>query len=229
MAIATSQLQNTYVEGIAGLKALWADTLGDPEICIAVLDGPVDYAQASLTTATVTQRQTLVPCGANRGPATAHGTQIASVIFGQHNSSVKGIAPQERAINYAATNPLRVWKMALSESLCSIGKIGPDLVFAERQKSLDCDKVVRAGVRFGINSAWAGCLRALCARINCKYYDDCGGTGLFEHNQRVDNFSACVPFETGALLGAPPIPNIKREICLITQVTRQVVLAGLSG
>jgi hypothetical protein len=75
-------------------------------------------------------------------------------------------------------------RFALGEALRSIGKYGPGPGAIRRQKSLDCDKVVKAGVRFGINSAWAGCLRALCGRINCKYYDDCGGISPFEHDQR---------------------------------------------
>lgn len=85
---------------------------------------------------------------------------------------------------YFSQGQVKPNRFTLGESLRSIGKIGPGPVTVRRQKSLDCDKVVRAGVRFGINTAWAGCLRALCARINCKYFDDCGGISPFEHDQR---------------------------------------------
>ena len=35
---------------------------------------------------------------ADQGPASHHGTHIASVIFGQHDGSIKGIAPQCRGL-----------------------------------------------------------------------------------------------------------------------------------
>ena len=37
----------TDVSAISGLSELWAETLGDPRICIAVLDGPVDLSHPS--------------------------------------------------------------------------------------------------------------------------------------------------------------------------------------
>lgn len=86
------------VSAIAGLKELWAETLGDPRICIAILDGPVDQSHPSLAAANLTRLQTLVPGVADRGPASQHGTHVASVIFGQHDGPVLGIAPGCRGI-----------------------------------------------------------------------------------------------------------------------------------
>jgi cyanobactin maturation PatA/PatG family protease len=83
---------------IAGLKALWAETLGHPHICIAVLDGPVDRSHPSLAAANLTPIETLAAGVSDRGPAGRHGTHIASVIFGQHDGPVKGIAPQCRGV-----------------------------------------------------------------------------------------------------------------------------------
>ncbi len=83
---------------ILGLKKLWDVTLGDPRVCIAVLDGPVDLSHPSLATANLTQFETLVSISANRGPALAHGTHITSVIFGQHDGSIKGVAPGCRGL-----------------------------------------------------------------------------------------------------------------------------------
>src|SRR5688572_12287745 len=85
----------TDVAAIAGLSELWGETLGDPRICIAVLDGPVDLTHPSLTGANLTQTKTLASGG---GPAAEHGTHITSVIFGQHEGSVKGIAPGCRGL-----------------------------------------------------------------------------------------------------------------------------------
>ena len=88
----------TTIEAIPGLKKLWSETLGDPEICIAVLDGPIDQLHPSLAAANLTQLETLVPNTADQGPASQHGTHVASVIFGQHNGPVKGIAPHCRGL-----------------------------------------------------------------------------------------------------------------------------------
>jgi cyanobactin maturation PatA/PatG family protease len=83
---------------IADHKELWAETLGDHHICIAVLDGPVDQSHPSLATADLTHLETLTSGMVGRGPAAQHGTHITSVIFGQHNGSIKGIAPRCRGL-----------------------------------------------------------------------------------------------------------------------------------
>ena len=83
---------------IPGLNELWAESLGDPRICVAVLDGPVDLSHPSLATANITQIETLVSGIADQGPASQHGTHIASIIFGQHHGPVKGIAPHCRGL-----------------------------------------------------------------------------------------------------------------------------------
>jgi hypothetical protein len=81
-----------------GIRELWAETLGDPAVCVAVLDGPVDLAHPSLTGANLTQGETLVPGAADLGPACRHGTHVASVIFGRHDGPVPGLAPRCRGV-----------------------------------------------------------------------------------------------------------------------------------
>ncbi len=88
----------TDIAAMAGLKELWAETLGDPRICIAILDGPVDKSHPSLSVANLCQLETLVSAVADRGPASQHGTHVASVIFGHHDGQVKGIAPSCRGL-----------------------------------------------------------------------------------------------------------------------------------
>src|ERR1700675_3692048 len=83
---------------VPGLNELWAETLGDPRICVAVLDGAVDISHPSLTAANLTQIETLVSGIADQGPASQHGTHIVSIIFGQHDGPVKGIAPHCRGL-----------------------------------------------------------------------------------------------------------------------------------
>jgi cyanobactin maturation PatA/PatG family protease len=82
----------------AGLEELWAETLGDPRICIAVLDGPVDQSHPSLAASDLTRLETLVPGIADQGTALQHGTHITSVIFGQHGTPIRGIAPHCRGL-----------------------------------------------------------------------------------------------------------------------------------
>jgi hypothetical protein len=83
---------------IPGIEELWAETRGDSRICIAVLDGPVDLSHPSLAAARLDRVETLVPGSAEQGPALQHGTHIASVIFGQHDGPIKGIAPRCRGL-----------------------------------------------------------------------------------------------------------------------------------
>lgn len=80
------------------LNALWHETLGDPNICIAVLDGPVDPSHPCFKGSNLTEIQTLVSGRSGTGYALQHGTHVASVIFGQHDSPVRGIAPQCRGL-----------------------------------------------------------------------------------------------------------------------------------
>jgi cyanobactin maturation PatA/PatG family protease len=88
----------TDVALIAGLEELWAETLGDNDICVAILDGPVEQAHRSLAGANLTQLETVASGDAAQGPASRHGTHIASVIFGQQGGPVKGIAPGCRGL-----------------------------------------------------------------------------------------------------------------------------------
>jgi subtilisin family serine protease len=88
----------TDIATIPGLSDLWAETLGDPRICIAILDGSVDQAHPSLRGANLRWIETLASDSATRGPNAEHGTHVASIIFGRHESAVKGIAPVCRGL-----------------------------------------------------------------------------------------------------------------------------------
>jgi cyanobactin maturation PatA/PatG family protease len=83
---------------LSGLKELWAETVGDPEICIAVLDGPVDRGHPSLAQAQLHELDGLTPASTEHGASMRHGTHVASVIFGQHGGPVMGIAPRCRGL-----------------------------------------------------------------------------------------------------------------------------------
>src|SRR5262245_36048588 len=81
---------------IPGLAELWARTTGDPRVVIAILDGPVDRAHPSLAGARLESIEATVSGWPRpRGPATRHGTVVASLIFARHDpaSPVRGLAP----------------------------------------------------------------------------------------------------------------------------------------
>ena len=83
---------------LPGIAEIWRSTLGDPSITVAVLDGPVDLAHPSLRGAQLT----VIPGvrgSACLDAACAHGTHVASLVFGQHGVGLlRGIAPLCRGI-----------------------------------------------------------------------------------------------------------------------------------
>jgi len=89
-SVATLVRSGTDVAEIPGLRELWGETLGDPRVCIAILDGPVDLSHPAF----IGSKLTALGDGVvGTDAATEHGTHIASVIYGNHQSPVKGIAP----------------------------------------------------------------------------------------------------------------------------------------
>lgn len=80
----------------SGLQAALGQ--GDARVCIAVLDGPVDVSHSCLRGADLTRIETAVSGQAADGKAAAHGTHVASIIFGQPESSVVGISPRCRGL-----------------------------------------------------------------------------------------------------------------------------------
>lgn len=86
------------ISALSGINSLWLESLGDPRICVAVLDGPVDQSHSCFDGANLTRLPTLVSGVADRGSASQHGTHVASIIFGQHDSPVPGVAPNCRGL-----------------------------------------------------------------------------------------------------------------------------------
>jgi subtilisin family serine protease len=80
------------------IEAIWARTLGDPEITIAVLDGPVDASHPCFRGLSFTSVPALVTPTVSIGAASRHGTHVASEIFGQIGGPITGLAPKCHAI-----------------------------------------------------------------------------------------------------------------------------------
>src|SRR4051794_40368597 len=97
----------------AALRVLWSETRGDPSICVAVLDGPIDLSHQSLRSANITRSVPAIVTP--RGAALRHGTHVASVIFGRAEGPVHGLAPYCHGISI----PLFVDAVPAGEPACS--------------------------------------------------------------------------------------------------------------
>ena len=71
---------------LTGLGPGQSAMLGDPRICVAVLDGPVDLSPR-FAGADVRRLDTLVQDPAGQGPMSVHGTHVTSLIFSQPDGS----------------------------------------------------------------------------------------------------------------------------------------------
>jgi cyanobactin maturation PatA/PatG family protease len=80
------------------LAALREESLGDCDVCVAILDGPVHLSHPCFVGANLTKLPGLASSVADRGSASQHGTHVASIIFGQRGSAVEGIAPNCRGL-----------------------------------------------------------------------------------------------------------------------------------
>ncbi len=78
------------LDKITSLKELWTVTKGDREICIAVLDGPVDLKHTSLKDAKLRKIDQL---NLSKKIRSHHGTAITSIIFGNPDGPITGISP----------------------------------------------------------------------------------------------------------------------------------------
>jgi len=78
------------VRHIAGLTELQRETLGDRRILVAVLDGPVDRGHSCFAGAELSGCEELPKV---KGKMLDHGTHVASVLFGQPDGPLQGVAP----------------------------------------------------------------------------------------------------------------------------------------
>lgn len=91
----------TVVEGdhiLTELRALRDEVPADRGVCVAILDGPVDLSHPCFRGAELRRVTTLVGEEAGPGAMSAHGTHVASVVFGQPASGTLGLAPGCRGL-----------------------------------------------------------------------------------------------------------------------------------
>lgn len=116
---------------IPGLKKLWTETRGDPKICVAVLDGIVDQNHPCFDGADLTRLPSLVSGEANEnGSMSTHGTHVASIIFGQPDSPVEGIAPHCRGliVPVFADDRLRLSQLDLARAIEQAVNAGANII-----------------------------------------------------------------------------------------------------
>src|SRR6516225_3169785 len=86
------------VLSIPGLQALRQQTLGDAEINIAIIDSRVDLSHPAFAGAQLRELMPAWLAARMRPSGAAHGTHVASIIFGQPDGPLEGIAPRCRGI-----------------------------------------------------------------------------------------------------------------------------------
>ena len=98
------------------LSEIWKDTIGDPGILIAILDAPVDLQSSSLRGAAL--GELLLSASADCSVDT-HGTELASLVFGQHGSDVNGVSPgcSGLSIPIFSRRPLECSQIELAQAM----------------------------------------------------------------------------------------------------------------
>ena len=80
------QVRGELALRLPGLNRLWSINKGSPDICVAILDGPID--------AEAIAPPELVPAG-----VVEHGTQVYSILAGSADGLVPGLAPGCRFVS----------------------------------------------------------------------------------------------------------------------------------
>ncbi|MEU4490154.1 S8 family serine peptidase [Streptomyces purpurascens] len=85
-------------EILGELRAQPGGPFGDPRVCVALLDGPVDLTHPCFAGADLTRLDTVVQEAAGQGPMSLHGTHVASLLFGVPDGPLPGLVPRCRGL-----------------------------------------------------------------------------------------------------------------------------------
>lgn len=117
---------------LTGLSELMRRTnYGNQDICIAVLDGPVDLNHKCFEGANIERLTSLVKEEASSdGSMSVHGTHVSSIIFGQPSSEVIGIAPRCKGITVPifSDERLRVSQLDLARAIEQAVSAGANVI-----------------------------------------------------------------------------------------------------
>jgi hypothetical protein len=101
------------------------------DVCIAVLDGPVDVDHGCFVGASLELGVTLAPATVRvDGMMSQHGTHVASVLFGQANSEVPGLVPECRGLILPVftDDGRRLTQLDLARAIEQAVEAGADLI-----------------------------------------------------------------------------------------------------
>lgn len=122
----------TAPEQLGGLRELWAETTGTPEVCVAVLDGTVDLGHPCFRSASLQVADPLDRARVTDRYVRQHGTAIASLLFGQHASRLKGLVPRCRGllipIYRATSGGLSCTQEELARAIREAVRLGADVI-----------------------------------------------------------------------------------------------------
>ncbi|MER5388883.1 S8 family serine peptidase [Saccharopolyspora sp. NPDC002686] len=97
MARATSAVAE--IEDIPGVRELWQQTLGDPDVVIGLVEGLPDLAHPCFAGSGLgVLEPDWLPAVEVEDPYVEHATFVASMLFGRHDSPVRGLAPRCRGL-----------------------------------------------------------------------------------------------------------------------------------
>ena len=90
--------RNVNIDRIPGVADLQASCAKAADVTIAVIDGPIDADHSVFKQARLEQRGRNIRPADTAAPSRAHGTQVASILFGQSHSALLGVAPACRGL-----------------------------------------------------------------------------------------------------------------------------------
>jgi len=136
------------------LSSLMNKSLGDSNVCIAILDGAADLSHPCFAGANLSRLPTLVSDVASSGLMSGHGTHITSIIFGQKDSPVSGIAPKCRGLIvpvFSDQQRGKLSQMDLARAINQAVEAGAHVINisgGQLSQSGDADPILVEAVRF---------------------------------------------------------------------------------
>jgi cyanobactin maturation PatA/PatG family protease len=147
------------VFALSELKHFWEQSVGNPQICIAILDSVIDRSHPCLEDADLSHVQTLYSNDCIYKGASSHGTQVASIIFGQHCGPLKGVAPYCRGVSiplFSLNNSSgSVSQLDLARAIYQAAEIGAHVINisgGQLTESCKVDPILTRAVKFCVDN-----------------------------------------------------------------------------
>lgn len=86
-----------YEDFIKELHTVWSETVGNENVSVAIIDGPVDIHHPCFRNSQLKLIDSILERHLNE-ISEVHGTHVASIIFGEYGDELKAIAPKCRGI-----------------------------------------------------------------------------------------------------------------------------------